>query len=130
MILGIGIDTTEIERFNDWHTYTKEKLQKIFSDEEISHCLKSETKSAERFAVRFAAREALFKSLGSYKPDHTVPFLTLCKKTKILQNQNGVPYVELDWHYIKDQMNLDQCNIFISMTHAKDTATAWIILEK
>jgi holo-[acyl-carrier protein] synthase len=130
MILGIGLDTVDIERFNDWHTHSKEKLQKIFSEEEITYCLESPTKSAERFAVRFAAREALFKALGSYKSDHIIPFLTLCKKTKLLRTENGIPRIELDWKYIKEQINLDRCKIFISLTHTQHIATAWIILEK
>ncbi len=130
MILGIGLDTTEINRFEDWHTHSKEQLQKIFSDKEIEYCLSSPLKSAERFAVRFAAREALFKAFGSYKPDHIIPFLTLCKKIKLIRTENGIPHIELDWEYIKKTINLDQCKIFISLTHAQNTATAWIILEK
>lgn len=130
MILGIGLDTIEIERFKDWHTHSQEKLKKIFSDEEITYCLESPTKSAERFAVRFAAREALFKALGGYRPDHQIPFLTLCKKTKLMRNQNGIPNIELDWNYIKKEIDLDPCKIFVSLAHTKDIASAWVILEK
>ena len=130
MILGIGIDAIEIKRFNDWYTHAHKELQKIFSDEEINYCLESHTKSAERFAARFAAREALFKALGSYKPDHAIPFLTLCKKTKLIRNQNGITSIELDWKYIKNEINLNPCAIFVSFTHTKNLAIASVILDK
>ena len=30
MIRGIGIDSVEIDRFADWHTFSDERLRKIF----------------------------------------------------------------------------------------------------
>ena len=41
MILGIGIDAVEIERFKDWHTKPVNQLMRIFSAEEIAYCLKA-----------------------------------------------------------------------------------------
>ena len=56
MICGIGVDSVEIERFALWLDYSKKRLSRIFSLEEIEYCLQQKNKSAERFAVRFAAR--------------------------------------------------------------------------
>ena len=92
MILGIGVDTVEVNRFSEWHTYSKKKLLRIFSDEEIEYCLSNPNKSAERFAARFAAREAFFKALSYAYPSKNVPFLTLCKAI-IIKKINSRPYI-------------------------------------
>ena len=94
MILGIGVDTIEIERFELWHTYSQKKLLRIFSALEIEYCLAQQNKSAERFAARFAAREALYRALSYAYPDNKLPFLTLCAHTTI-QKISQRPYVVL-----------------------------------
>lgn len=72
--LGIGIDSVDIERFTEWHTYPRQSLSRIFSDQEIDYCLECPTKSAERFAARFAAREAFLKALHQAMPTIQIPF--------------------------------------------------------
>lgn len=70
MVLGIGIDSVDIARFEQWHTYSHKKLLRVFSPAEIAYSLENPTKSAERFAVRFAAKEALFKALTPLRYIH------------------------------------------------------------
>ena len=72
MIVGIGIDSVEINRFKNWKTYQYVKLRRIFSENEIAYCLAAPTKIDERFALRFAAREAFLSSYGSPKQPHVV----------------------------------------------------------
>ncbi len=61
MILGIGIDCVDIDRFISWRTFSMQKLHRVFSEQEIAYCLSSTHTqiSAERFAAHFATREAL-----------------------------------------------------------------------
>lgn len=122
MILGIGIDTIEIARFAHWHTYNQKQLLRIFSHSEIKYCLAVSIKSAERFAVRFAAREALYKAYSAWQPNHRIPFLTFCKAITIVK-QNGVPIIILDSH-------LPACRILLSFSHSKTIATAFVVLEQ
>ena len=122
MILGIGIDSVEIARFAQWHTYSQKQLLRIFSQPEIEYCLAVPLKSAERFAVRFAAREALFKAYSSWQPDHKIPFLTFCTAITIAK-KNGVPTPILSGQ-------LAQCKALLSLTHTATTATAFAILEQ
>jgi phosphopantetheine--protein transferase-like protein len=126
MILGIGVDTIEIERFALWHTYSPKKLRRIFSVEEIEYCLSNVSKSAERFAVRFAAREALYKALSYAYPEKTIPFLTLCAYT-IIKKIDQRPYVELRSIAGIDPMHID---IHLSLSHAQNHATAFVIIEQ
>lgn len=126
MILGIGVDSVEIARFAHWHTYSRKKLLRIFSDQEIDYCLSSvHAKSAERFAVRFAAREALFKAYSSWRPDHQIPFLTFCKAVTISKKANGIPEAIFDV-----MLAPDRCKILISLAHSHASATAFAIIEQ
>ncbi len=65
MILAIGHDIVEINRFAHWHTYSLKKLSKVFNQSEIDYCLQHPAYTAQRFAVRFAAKEAAYKALCS-----------------------------------------------------------------
>ena len=125
MILGIGIDSIEIARFRQWHRRSLVQLQRIFSPEEIDYCLQMPAKSAERFAARFAAREAFFKALCSAFPEQQVPFLTLCKAVAIHKNSNGTPNLVVDWQLLK----INPLKPLISLTHTNVAATALVMLS-
>src|SRR5258708_19562852 len=73
MIVGTGIDIAEvlrvrhaIERFGDRF------LQRIFTAGEIRYC-DSKANRIERYAARFAAKEAAMKALGTGW-NHAVPW--------------------------------------------------------
>jgi holo-[acyl-carrier protein] synthase len=126
MILGIGIDSIEIDRFKHWHIYSDKQLAKIFSFSEIVYCRENQMKSAERFATRFAAREALFKSISFLSI--AVPFLKLCKAVQIKKNSLGKPEIVVNWQCLN--VSKFNCTIWVSLTHTKTIATAIVILEK
>jgi holo-[acyl-carrier protein] synthase len=123
-ILGIGIDSVEIERFANWASYSPVKLSRIFSPEEIKYCLECPTKSAERFAARFAAREAFLKALHQALPSIKIPLLTLCRAITIIKSANGAPHIVVDWKLLK----LEQLHSHISWTHTKTVATAIVLI--
>lgn len=128
MILGIGIDSVEVNRFAQWHTYDQKKLLRIFSLKEIDYCLSNPGLSAQRFAVRFAAREALFKAISTYWPEHSIPFLTLCRATSI--SKKRAPIIIVDWDMLKLYgITLEKINLHLSLTHTDQIASAFIILE-
>ena len=132
MIAGIGIDSVEIERFSDWVNHSPEQLKKIFSEKEIGHCLQNKQNAPERFAARFAVREAFFKALSNIMPGNTIPFLTVCKNISIHHEQNGNPNLTVDWHLLVEKYGkpiASDLKTFISLTHTADTATALVIVE-
>lgn len=65
MIIGIGVDIVDLARIRDMvDRHGKRFLSKTFTDEEIAYC-QSRRKPAQHFAARFAAKEAVFKALGT-----------------------------------------------------------------
>lgn len=126
MILGIGVDSVEIERFSHWSDYSEKKLSRIFSPEEIKYCLQHKNKSAERFAARFAAREALFKALSYAYPNFSLPFLSLCARVAIIRI-DGRPYVAI----VGDLgVDLSLSVIHLSLSHTRTDATAFVVIER
>jgi phosphopantetheine--protein transferase-like protein len=125
MIVGIGVDTVDIERFFLWHMYQQKTLRRIFSQEEIDYCLADVVNSAQRFAVRFAAREALYKALSFAYPHKKIPFLTLCAHV-IITKINSRPYC-----IIRDglDVNFDDLIIHLSLSHSWTLATAFVVIE-
>ncbi len=131
MIYGVGIDSVEIARFARWHTYPRKSLARIFSPKEISYCLENKEKSLERFAVRFAAREAFFKALAQphSKP---VPFLAICKILTLDRSANGAPHLIVNWQklHTKTKKFAPTLDVHVSLTHTRLVATAIVILAK
>lgn len=130
MILGTGIDSVEIKRFERWQSYAPTQLRRILSPEEIDYCLAQPNKSAERFAARFAAREAFYKALCVAAPGIKLPFLTLCSKVRVARLQKA-PQLEVDWEYLRAlcPAPLTRCKAHLTLTHTATTATAMVILE-
>lgn len=130
MIVGSGIDTVEIIRFIPWTIYPHTRLQRIFSDTEIAYCLACPTKAAERFAIRFAAREACTKALSALDPSITIPLLTVCKALRIDHHPNGAPLVTISWDLLESYVLPHQLAIHCSLTHTRTHATALILIER
>ena len=124
MILAIGIDSVEIERFSEWTTYSHKSLTRIFTISEIEYCLSCPIKSAERFAARFAAREALFKAMQNAFPQEKIAFLRFCKLITIGKTTNKAPIVSLSPGYYWDNISIK-----ISWTHNKTSSTAIVLLQ-
>jgi holo-[acyl-carrier protein] synthase len=130
MILGIGIDSVQVKRFNEWSTLCSAQLKKVFSEEEINYCLKTPRLSAERFAVRFAVREAFFKALSATHKS-SVSFLKACKAVQLIHANNQVPLLQVDWSNVvlDKKVAYESFIVHCSLTHTRDTATACVIIE-
>jgi holo-[acyl-carrier protein] synthase len=133
MIIGIGVDSVEVARFAHWNLFSAKQLHRIFSDEEIEYCLSHPLLYAERFAVRFAAREAFFKALSPLmSSSNVIPFLTLCKAVSVKKDDNGRPTLHVEWESLSHFVTVDYKNLVchLSLTHTESVATAFIIIEK
>jgi holo-[acyl-carrier protein] synthase len=59
----IGLDIVEIERIRKLASRNPRFLTRVFSADEIRYC-RSKKRAWQHFAVRFAAKEAVWKALG------------------------------------------------------------------
>lgn len=123
MIYGIGIDIIEVDRIrkalnsdNFW--------RRVFTENEINYC-QQHKHNAQNYAVRFAAKEAFFKALGT---GLTGDFQW--RDVEIQKKQNGAVQIEV-YKKVKDYLKDKKIeNIHLSCSHIKDYAVAYVILEK
>jgi len=62
--LDIGIDIVPISKIEDLFSKYKDFLTEVYTKKEIAYC-SGKKNSNQHFAVRFAAKEAVLKALGS-----------------------------------------------------------------
>ncbi len=62
-VIGIGTDLVDIERMRSIIHRRPRFIQRVFTEAEREYCLATRDPS-ERFAARFAAKEAVLKTLG------------------------------------------------------------------
>ncbi len=126
MIIGLGADAVELERFAHWSHYSHKRLLRIFTQQEIAYCLADAAKSNERFAARFAAKEAFFKAASSFFDLKSL--LAIVKFVEIVRDPAGPVSLRVDW----ERLNLpvyDNLRMHLSLTHTKIAALAVVILE-
>jgi len=129
MIPTIGIDLVEIERFKNWHAYADRQLRKVFSIKEIAYCRAIPAKSAERFAVRFAAKEALFKALAPYAQE-LPPLRSFLAATEVTVDHAGVHITMSESLLNKYYPDTNKSTLAIqsSLSHTNTTAGAVVVL--
>lgn len=123
----IGIDLVEINRFKQWHVYSDCQLSKLFSKQEIIFCRAIPLKSAERFAARFAAKEAFFKALAPYAKE-TPPLLAVFKSIEIVTSRSGAQFRIL-WEQLIHHYQLPAVHLLVqlSISHTGTTAGAVVV---
>lgn len=116
MIL-LGADVEEIRRFSKlYYTENKGFYSKIFTKQEIGYCL-SHKDPYPHFAVRFAAKEAVFKALSG-KIDLKM------NDIQVENDRGGRPGIRILAKHKKTKDFLMQYNISISLSHTDSTAFA------
>jgi len=124
MIVGTGIDIAEvprirqsIERFGDRF------LQRIYTGGEIRYC-DSKANRVERYAARFAAKEAAMKALGTGW-SHGVRWRD-CEVTRL---PGGRPTITFHGKAAEVAAKLGVRNATLSLSHTAELAIAQVILE-
>ena len=124
MIIGTGIDIVEIARFRKILAGTGERfLMRVFTGEERQFCLKRKD-PPPHFAVRFAAKEAVFKALETGWAKG-VTWLDV----EVLRQEQGAPFVLLHGAAQEVAASKGVGRVHISLTHTNNWAAATAILE-
>jgi len=124
MIIGTGTDVVQVERIrNSIAQYGERFLARVYTERERAYSL-SKANSAERFAVRFAAKEAGMKAIGTGWQGGVK-----WKDFEVANESSGRPTLLLsgEARQIANRMGVERINI--SLTHTSELAMAFVILE-
>jgi len=111
-----GVDIIEIRRIKKIILTNKKFLEKVYTPTEIVYC-NSKKNKWQHFAVRFAAKEAVWKALGKKDIWH--------RDISVKNTKDGKPEVVLSKKY----KNLEK-KISLSLSHTEDYAVAVAVFEK
>jgi holo-[acyl-carrier protein] synthase len=126
MIFGIGIDAIEADRIRQSLERSSRFEARVFSAEEAAYCrAASGSLCYERFAARFAAKEAFLKATG----DGLGSGWNLNEITVAHETQKK-PELRLKGRSLKKFEKEIGGRILLSLTHLSDRAEAFVIIEK
>ena len=123
MIVGMGIDIAEVPRIQAVIESQKERfLRRVFTPDEVAYCEQFKNKY-ERYAGRFAAKEAAMKALGTGW-SRGVRWVDLEMVRHEAENRHGL---KGEARKIADALGVK--NIAVSITHTEAQAIAQVIFE-
>ena len=123
MILGIGIDISDIDKIAK--SIESEAFQrKVFTPAELKSCGKIKN-SAECFAGKFAAKEALMKALGA-----GIRQEVWFTQIEVLSDESGKPYINVSGEAEKRLQQSGAKHVHVSISHSGGMAVAVVVLEK
>ena len=124
MICGSGVDLCEVERIKDAiGRHGPRFVARIFTAREIAY-VESKANSFERFAARFAAKEAGMKALGTGWSRGVA-----WRDFEVVNLPSGRPTLRLHGKAAEIAKELGVSHIALSLTHTKDQALAIVTFE-
>ncbi len=120
---GIGIDIIEIERVQAAaEKYGANFLRRVFTPAELQYCQRKKTLKYPELAVRFAAKEAYSKAIGTGiggfgRKNNGVGWTDI----EIVSNSAGKPHISFKGKILKKAL--------VSLSHSRDYAVASVYVE-
>lgn len=115
MILGVGIDVVDVARFGETLARTPNLVERLFTPDERRRPLAS-------LAARFAAKEALAKSLGA-------PGDLNWQDAEVITDGDGRPWLEVRGTVRSRADALGVTSMHVSLSHDAGIASAVVVLE-
>lgn len=122
MIIGLGTDIIEVPRIGEMiERHGELFLQRVFTDQEIRYCQQRKA-SLQHFAGRWAAKEAVMKTLGT-------GFTKGIGWTdiEVVSQTSGRPVISLGGTTAEYSLGLGIDEILITISHCRAYATATAI---
>src|SRR5580698_4223218 len=113
--MDIGVDIVEIDRISK-SVRNPRFLARVFTPQEVTYC-RARKNSAQHFAVRFAAKEAVWKAVGHPKLLH--------RDIQVRNRSDGKPEVIFPAAF----RHLTR-KVMISLSHGRDYAVAMAIYRE
>jgi holo-[acyl-carrier protein] synthase len=125
MIVGTGIDIAEVPRISAAiQRFGTRFINRIYTEAEIRYC-DSKANRFERYAGRFAAKEAGMKALGT-----GWNYGVRWRDVEVLRKPGQRPTIVFHGKAAEFAQKLGVANASLSITHTADQAFAQVILEK
>jgi holo-[acyl-carrier protein] synthase len=122
MIIGVGIDLVSVSKIAE-SVKSESFRRKIFTPAEIESC-ESVANSTERYAGKFAAKEAFMKAIG--KGIRQEVWFT---QIEVFNRETGAPYVQVSGEAERIFSALEAARVHVSITHTEGMAVAMVVLE-
>ena len=123
MIYGIGIDIVKIDRMQEAdEKWGRKFFEKFLTTDEIEYCFEKKVPYLS-VAVRFAAKEALIKAIGS-------EISVNMKDIEVILNEKGRPSIKVKGNlesFFKEN-TITKCHL--SLSHEREFGVACVVLEK
>jgi holo-[acyl-carrier protein] synthase len=124
MIVGLGLDIAEIDRIEAAiKRHGAPFLERLFTPAEVSYC-EQHRNQFERYAARFAAKEAAMKALGTGWSRGV-----RWRDIEVARQPSGKPTLQLAGAARRIADGLGVKNISLSITHSGNLALAQVIFE-
>jgi len=122
-ILGHGIDLTPCARIEEMiERHADRFLERIFTDGERAYAGAARKRRAERFAVRFAAKEAAMKALGTGW-SRGISWTDI----EVVQDAAGAPGLALHARGARIAREQGVRRWLVSLSHTEDLAIASVL---
>jgi holo-[acyl-carrier protein] synthase len=122
MIVGIGIDAVTVSRLERWAA-NPSIMERFFDSREIATVRERGKGMVRSLAVRFAAKEAFCKALGTGLAGISL------KDIMVLNSQDKKPEIKVEGSALAAMKAAGAEKVFVSLTHEGDMAIASVVLE-
>lgn len=124
MIVGLGLDIAEIDRIEAAITrHGAPFLERLYTPQEVAYC-ESHKNRFERYAGRFAAKEAAMKALGTGWR-HGIRW----RDIEVMREPGGKPTLRLEGVAREFADRLGVRRTSLTITHSGNFALAQVIFE-
>ncbi len=124
MIVGLGVDIAEVDRIEAAiKRHGAPFVERLFTPAEVSYCEQHKNRF-ERYAARFAAKEAAMKALGTGWR-HGIRW----RDIEVANEPGGKPTLRLAGVAAEFAARLGVKSISLSLTHSGNLALAQVIFE-
>jgi holo-[acyl-carrier protein] synthase len=124
MIVGTGVDIAEVARIREAiESYGRRFVQRVYTPREISY-VERKANRYERFAARFAAKEAGMKAIGTGWRGGV-----RWQDFEVANLPSGKPTLRFHGKAAEVASRLGVRNVSLSLTHTAELGMAHVILE-
>ncbi|MHB1136694.1 MAG: holo-ACP synthase [Coriobacteriia bacterium] len=124
-ITGLGVDIVEIARMRDALARRPRMKERLFSEEERAYC-EGRNKPEIHYAMRFAAKEAVLKALGTGFSGMRF------RDVEVARDERGKPVPRLSGRAaeVAEAAGVVEVHLSLSFTHENAVASAVAITER